>query len=58
MWLREQDTQHLPRLGFFGIFLAQTRKIPAGGIGTLDLYFINLEEVAYDRKNNLRPGVL
>ena len=37
MWLREQDTQHLPRLGFFGIFLAQTRKIPAGGTGTIEL---------------------
>ena len=35
--MRERDSKRLPRLGFFGIFLAQTRKIPAGGTGTIEL---------------------
>ena len=30
--LREQYTQRLPWGGFFGTFLAETRKVPAGGI--------------------------
>jgi hypothetical protein len=27
-----------PLVGFFGIFLAETRKIPAGGTGTIDTH--------------------
>ena len=29
--MREQDTQRLPCVGFFCVFLAETRKTPAGG---------------------------
>jgi hypothetical protein len=37
-WERELTTQRLPLVGFFGYFLAETRKFrPPAGAGTIDL---------------------
>ena len=59
-------SQRLPCVGFFGIFLAETRKIPAGGTGTIIMeenqhkkVLLSVEtEVRYSKKERFKSKVI